>query len=183
MENNSSAPSMITTILFGKSHQDKALVGNTILGDKYFSPEISMYMKGVLCQNNWMCCVINTPDLYHGPQPDSKEQVLEELKPYFPKARMFLLIMQDHHVSSEEIKMFEQLKETYGNDVAHNTIVVLIRSEGNLAQPQAEQNINRILHDCGGRVCSFKHGMKTKELLVQLMTQYERMQPKFEAEQ
>ncbi|XP_036451205.1 immune-associated nucleotide-binding protein 9-like [Colossoma macropomum] len=172
---------MLTVILLGKSGSDKALIGNTILDNECFSPEESTFKKAVLQMNSRMCCVINTPDLYHGQNPGCEKQVFEEIKPSFSDACVFLLIMQDDHASSEEMAMLAQLKQTYGQNEVDNIIVVLVKDKRmsiKESTSEAKTHFQEILHECGGRVCYFKHGMKSEELKDQLLTQYRRIQQK-----
>ncbi|XP_017570682.2 immune-associated nucleotide-binding protein 9-like [Pygocentrus nattereri] len=184
MEDTNSCASginMLTVILLGKSGSNKALIGNTILDHECFSPEESTCKTAVLQMDSGMCCVINTPDLYHGQNPGCENQAFEKIKPSFPDTYAFLLIMHDDHVSSEEMAMLEQLKQTYGQEVVDDIIVVLVKCETmplKESTSTATNHIQMIIDQCGGRVCYFKHGMKSKELKDQLLTQYGRIQQK-----
>ncbi|KAL7848412.1 hypothetical protein AOLI_G00231300 [Acnodon oligacanthus] len=172
---------MLIAILLGKSGSDKALIGNTILDNECFSPDKPSCKRAVLKMNGRMCCVINPPDLYHGQDPDCENQVYEKLKPLVPDTCVFLLIMQDDHISSEEMTMLEQLKQTYGQKVVDDIIVVLVKCETMPIKESTstdKKHIQMIIDECGGRVCYFKHGMKSKELKDQLLTQYDRIQQK-----
>ncbi|XP_066507346.1 GTPase IMAP family member 8-like isoform X2 [Hoplias malabaricus] len=178
MENlKSSASEMINVIsivLLGKNNHDKAQIGNTILDHDCFGLETTC-KKGVKNMNNGMCCVINTPELYHGPKPGSKKEVYEELKPSFPDPRVFLLVLREDHVSSEEKAMFSKLKETYGNNVVEDIIVVFVKRQRSsiwVSSFKSERYIQTIIDECGRRVCCFKRGMKSSQLNDELLAQY-----------
>uniref|UniRef100_A0A8B9KY48 AIG1-type G domain-containing protein n=1 Tax=Astyanax mexicanus TaxID=7994 RepID=A0A8B9KY48_ASTMX len=171
----STSINMVTAILLGKRGYEKALVGNTMLGHVCFKPQISKCHRVVYQEEGQICDVINTPDLYHGPNPDSKEETLSQMKLSYSGVRVFLLIVQHDYISSEEITMFRKLKETYGRTIVDNVIVVLDISKSQTSQLEIDNNIQKIIGKCGERVCYFWQEMKKDKLNEQLLSTLKRM--------
>uniref|UniRef100_A0A3B1J3Y7 Uncharacterized LOC103033609 n=1 Tax=Astyanax mexicanus TaxID=7994 RepID=A0A3B1J3Y7_ASTMX len=171
----STSINMVTAILLGKRGYEKALVGNTMLGHVCFKPQISKCHRVVYQEEGQICDVINTPDLYHGPNPDSKEENLPQMKLSYSGVRVFLLIVQHDDISSEEMTMFRKLKETYGRTIVDNVIVVLDISKSQTSQLEIDKNIQKIIGKCGGRFCYFRQGMTKDKLNEQLLSTLKRM--------
>ncbi|XP_051972761.1 GTPase IMAP family member 8 [Xyrauchen texanus] len=164
----------ITVVLLGKKIHDKCLIGNTILGNRHFKSEKTTCEKAEENIAGQKFCIIITPDIFHKSNSDSQADIIEELKPSYPGARMFLLVLQEKKMSQKKLEMFFQLKEKFGNKMVESTIVVLVNSEEKRSgQPfdQADENLRRVLDECGKRICvhKMKQDIKDTELIKQMM--------------
>lgn len=96
---------------------------------------------------------------------------MEELKPSYTGPRVFLLILRDKHLSSQDMEMFTELKKKFGEKMVENTIVMV---EKKLASSSMDKHISfktqyhAILEECGRRKCVYNREIKNVELIRKL---------------
>lgn len=131
------------------------------------------YEKVVARVADQMVCIVNTPDLFYKPSPDSIADSMEEMKPSYAGPRMFIMVLQDKTLSQEEMEMFTQLKERFGKKQLENMFVVLIGSEENNLREtfEADKNLKKILDECKETVYVYRSNVKSTQLVGQLIGQ------------
>ncbi|XP_051971800.1 GTPase IMAP family member 8-like [Xyrauchen texanus] len=171
---------MITVVLLGKNSKEKCLIGNTILGSDRFQTENVICEKAEGNVAGQKVCIINTPDLFHRPSSDQETDIVEEIQPSYPGQRVFLLVLQDSKLSTEEMEMLTQLKMKFKPKMLESTIIVLVDSEKNQSSckmdHQERNNYKTVLFVCENRVYNYNKDMKNTELIKQLMGHMESMQ-------
>ncbi|KAA0704374.1 GTPase IMAP family member 8 [Triplophysa tibetana] len=128
----------ITVVLLGKNNDDKCLIGNIILEEKRFKSEDCETNTGKVEDQNVL--LIKTSDSLH-----PEEHMMEEMKPSYTGPRVFLLILQGHDVSQDELEMFLHLKKSFGEHVGENTILLVDREKPSLdkSKPNFTENLLR----------------------------------------
>ncbi|XP_018951918.1 GTPase IMAP family member 8 [Cyprinus carpio] len=164
---------IITMVLLGVNRDDKCLIGNSILQHDCFMAGKATYEKVVARVADQMVCIVNTPDLFYKPSPDSIADSMEEMKPSYAGPRMFIMVLQDKTLSQEEMEMFTQLKERFGKKQLENMFVVLIGSEENNLREtfEADKNLKKILDECKETVYVYRSNVKSTQLVGQLIGQ------------
>ncbi|XP_016415835.1 GTPase IMAP family member 8 [Sinocyclocheilus rhinocerous] len=164
---------IITMVLLGVNSDDKCLIGNSILQHDCFMAGKATCERVVARVADQMVCIVNTPDLFYKPSPDSVADNMEEMKPSYAGPRMFIMVLQDKTVSQEEMEMFAQLKERFGKKQLENMLVVLIgNEENNLRETfEADKTLKKILDECKETVYVYRSNVKSTELVGQLIGQ------------
>ncbi|XP_073729845.1 GTPase IMAP family member 8-like [Misgurnus anguillicaudatus] len=168
----------IIMVLLGINSEDKCMIGNAIVQEDCFDAEneTRARLKKVDDQSIF---VINTPDKFHWPTPQSKD-AREELKPSYAGPRVFLLVLQGDTLSQKEAELFRQLKVRFGETMVENTIIVLIsdREESLELYERADEKLKKLLDECRNRVCVHKKnkGINDTELIKQIMKTCDQMQ-------
>lgn len=160
-------------MLLGLNSDDKCLIGNSILQYDCFVAGKATCEKVVARVADQMVCIVNTPDLFYKPSPDSIADSMEEMKLSYAGPRMFIMVLQDKTLSQEEMEMFTQLKERFGKKQLENTFVVIIGSEeNNLSKNfEADKTLKKILDECKETVYVYRSNVKSTELVGQLIGQ------------
>lgn len=176
--------SVVTVVLLGQNSTDKCLIGNTMLEYSCFQPGKSMYQKALGRMRDELLYIINTPDLFWRLCQEPEANTIEEMKPSYTGPRMFLLVLHDKQLSQEEVEMFTQLKERFGEKMTKNITVVLIDSKETSRQSCNIEDINlkKILHECDERICVFSKDTADSDLVRQLLIHITKTSEKLEAD-
>ncbi|XP_059400787.1 GTPase IMAP family member 8 isoform X1 [Carassius carassius] len=172
---------MMTVVLLGKISNNKCLVGNKIFQKDNFRSEKVMCEKIVDNVGGEEVCIINTPDLFHKPSSsDPEANRMDELKPSYQGPRVLLLVLQDSMVLPEEMEMFNEVKKKLGPKMVEQTIVLVNGdkkvSSNKMDTPLSNKNDHeKILEECGNRLCVYSKLTKSTELIKELMKYKESM--------
>ncbi|XP_026075936.1 GTPase IMAP family member 8 [Carassius auratus] len=176
--------SVVTVVLLGQNSADKCLIGNTMLGYNCFQPGRSMYQKALGRMKDELLYIINTPDLFWRIFQEPEANTIEEMKPSYTGPRMFLLVLHDEQLSQEEVEMFTQMKERFGEKMTKNITVVLIddRETSRQSCNIADIHLKKILHECEERICVFSKDTADSDLVRQLLIHITKTAEKEEAD-
>ncbi|XP_043106521.1 GTPase IMAP family member 8 [Puntigrus tetrazona] len=176
--------SVVTVVLLGQNSTDKCLIGNTMLGYNCFQPGKSMYQKALGRMRDELLYIINTPDLFWRLCQEPEANTIEEMKPSYTGPRMFLLVLHDKQLSQEEVEMFTQLKERFGERMTKNITVVLIDSRETSRQSCNIEDIylKQILRECDERICVFSKDAAESDLVRELLIHITKTSEKLEVD-
>lgn len=154
-----------------------------MLGYNCFQPGKSMYQKALGRMRDELLYIINTPDLFWRLCQEPEANTIEEMKPSYTGPRMFLLVLNDKQLSQEEVEMFTQLKERFGEKMTKNITVVLIDSKETSRQSCNIEDINlqNIVHECDERFCVFSKDTADSDLVRQLLIHITKTSEELEA--
>lgn len=159
----------IIMVLLGTNSINKCLIGNAILQQDCFVPGPNMIQSLDTASVN----IINTPDNLSEQEATSKE----ELNPSYLGPHLFLLVLEDNKLSQEEMKIFDYMKGKFGKNIVENTIIVKVSGEEESSEAQADENLAKVLNECGEQISVRKNqNVKESELLKQLMEKWDKMQ-------
>ncbi|XP_059401052.1 GTPase IMAP family member 8 [Carassius carassius] len=173
--------SVVTVVLLGQNSADKCLIGNTMLGYNCFQPGKSMYQKALGRMRDELIYIINTPDLFCRIFQEPEANTIEEMKPSYTGPRMFILVLHDKQLSQEEVEMFTQMKERFGEKMTKNITVVLIDGKETSCNI-ADTHLKKILHECEERICVFSKDTADSDLVRQLLIHITKTAEKEEAD-
>jgi len=149
--------------LIGAKRWCKCLVGNKILGYEHFLPESTSAEEVSLQIGVKWITVIQ--------EPQTVIQRYMETSSWCPC--MILFVLQRDHVSQKDMEMFAHFQQKFGNKMEENTVVILVSSEDEASvkpNKETDENLDRILYQCGRKVCGFNKNLEQCDLIEQLIT-------------
>ncbi|XP_052458833.1 GTPase IMAP family member 7-like [Carassius gibelio] len=151
-------------VLLGRKGDGKSSAGNTILGEKVFTPKVAGDSVKAICEirkksrYGSKITVIETPGFFDTDHDDKeiKSEIIKAMVECAQGVDAFVIVLKVGEYTSQEIKVLQQCLKTLKEDAFDHTVILFTFGEQLEDQTieeflKANSQLQKLVDKCGGR--------------------------------